>query len=199
MVWLHIFSQSRVARARGIARLGGWNDAAQIVGRQTGRPEAGRLSCAATEPTFQAWRGWVARHFPSRQRRRVSCDGRGGGNSGMFSPAFVPNAQLPCRWWSEPHGCPTRFLGSAFGGATDLSYGSMTRWKSRRPSNACCTNGRMLWRGTFRLIGWPSCRGSILQSSTGPAMTRLGGVPIRGFGGLTAIVEAAQNVIDKGF
>lgn len=85
------------------------------------------------------------------------------------------------------------------GQCIDLSYGSMTRWKSRRPSNACCTNGRMLWRGTFRSTGSPRCRGSILRCSTGPAMTRLGAAPIRGFGGLTAIVEAAQNVIDKGF
>jgi hypothetical protein len=30
-VWVPVFSQSRVARASESARLGGWNDAAQIV------------------------------------------------------------------------------------------------------------------------------------------------------------------------
>ena len=50
-------------------------------------------------------------------------------------------------------------------------------------------SGRMRWRGTTRLIAWPSHLISTLQSSTGRAMTRRRAAPIRGSGGRTLGLE----------
>ena len=54
MVLLHIFLQSRVARASEIARLGGWNDAAQITAYEAKSRDALRLCCVATAAALLA-------------------------------------------------------------------------------------------------------------------------------------------------
>jgi len=54
VVWLPVFSQTGVARASEILRLGGWNNAAQIVAYEAKSRDALRLCCVATAASLLA-------------------------------------------------------------------------------------------------------------------------------------------------